>query len=52
MEITIDTQHLISAIDKDTNEKYYLFMKNNKWERITQKEYDQILEAKNNDNTQ
>lgn len=52
MEMAIDTQHLIAAVDKKTNEKYYLFMEDNEWKRITEEEYKQILGAKNNDTTQ
>ena len=47
MEIAIDTQHVIAAVDKKTNERYYLLLKDNEWERITEEQYNQILEAEN-----
>lgn len=39
-------QEVIEMFDKNTNERKFFIKNNNKWNLITEKEYNQIIEVK------
>ena len=45
----INTKELIEVIDKNTNERTFLFLKDGEWVKITEKEYNNIIEGEKND---
>lgn len=47
MKMKINTQQLIEVTND--NEKYYLLLDGNNWTRISEKEYNKILEDDKND---
>lgn len=48
LNLNLNTQELIEVTDKETGNKEFLYLKNGEWQKITEQQYNSIIEGEKN----